>query len=193
MGRVVLGREEVEAAVLGGAVLGGGGGGSMALGRRNGLLAVELGAPELVDLEDLPADATLVTVSAVGAPAAKSAHVLPIHYVRAVELLIKYGDTSVDGLISNECGGLATVNGWLQAASLGVPVVDAPCNGRAHPTGLMGSLGLHQRHGYVSIQAAVGGDPAAGRYLETFARGTLERTAALVLQASVQAGGRVAV
>ena len=193
MVRTRLDLDAVEAAILGGAALGGGGGGAIDLGRRNGMLAVELGAPELVDLEDLAPDATLVTVSAVGAPAATTAFALPMHYVRAVELLRDQGPTSVDGLISNECGGLATVNGWLQAAILGLPVVDAPCNGRAHPTGLMGSIGLHRLDDYVAIQAAAGGDPSAGRYVELFARGRLERVAPLVLQASVQAGGMVAV
>lgn len=191
MSRMRLDRDAVEAAVLGGAVLGGGGGGSMAEGRRNGLLAVEMGEPELVDIDELPSDAVLVTASAVGAPAARTAKALPVHYVRAVELLAR--ETRVDGLITNECGGLAAVNGWLQAAVLGVPVVDAPCNGRAHPTGVMGSLGLHRVPGYVSRQAAVGGDPRAGTYLEVVVRGNLERAAALVRQASVQAGGMVAV
>ena len=191
MSRLRLDKEMVEAAVLGGAVLGGGGGGAMADGRRNALLAVEMGEPELVTVEELPSDAVLVTASAVGAPAAKTAKDLPVYYVRAVEILAR--ETRVDGLITNECGGLAAVNGWLQAAMLGIPVVDAPCNGRAHPTGVMGSMGLHRVPGYVSRQAAVGGDPAAGTYVEMVVRGNLERAAALVRQASVQAGGMVAV
>ena len=66
MSKIRLDADTVEAAVLGGAVLGGGGGGSLELGRRNGLLAVELGAPELVDLDDVVPEAVLVTVSAVG-------------------------------------------------------------------------------------------------------------------------------
>ncbi len=183
----------VEAAVLGGAVLGGGGGGTIEAGRRNGLLAVEMGVPRLVEIDDLPPDAVLVTMSAVGAPAATAQRVLPIHYVRTVELLVQRGEIRIDGLITNECGGSATVNGWLQAAVLGLPVVDAPCNGRAHPTGVMGSMGLHRVPEYVSLQAAAGGDPEAGRYVELFTRGSLEQAASLVLQASIQAGGLVAV
>ncbi|MDA8216318.1 MAG: DUF917 family protein, partial [Dehalococcoidales bacterium] len=135
----------------------------------------------------------LVTASAVGAPAAKEAYALPTYYIKAVALLAKYGDAKVEGLITNESGGLATVNGWLQSAALGVPVVDAPCNGRAHPTGVMGSLGLHKNAGYVATQTAVGGNPETGRYVEIFVRGALDKTAALVRQAAVQAGGMVAV
>lgn len=193
MAKLILDREAVEAAVLGGAVLGGGGGGSMGLGREAGLLAIELGDPELVGVADLPGDAGLLTMSAVGAPAAKTAHVRPAHYLRTVDLFVKQTGTKVDGLITNECGGMATVNGWLQAAALGLPVVDAPCNGRAHPTGVMGSMGLHRVEGYISRQVAVGGNPRTGSYVEAFVSGNLEKAAGLVRQAAVQAGGLVAV
>ncbi|MCL4424950.1 MAG: DUF917 family protein, partial [Firmicutes bacterium] len=47
--------------------------------------------------------------------------------------------------------------------------------------------------GYVSIQAAVGGDPESSTYVEMTVRGDLTRCASLVRQASVQAGGMVAV
>lgn len=193
MARLRLDRDIVEAAVLGGAVLGGGGGGSMEEGRRNGLLAVELGMPELIELDDLAPDAVLVTASAVGSPASRTAYALPIHYVRAVELLRDQGEVHIQGLTTSECGGLAATNGWVQAAALGLPVVDAPCNGRAHPIALMGSMGLHEVEGYVSLQAVAGGNPSEGRYLEMFVRGSLPSAAALVLQSAVQAGGMVAV
>ena len=66
MAALQLNQETVEAVVLGGGVLGGGGGGSLDDGRTNGLLAIQWGAPPLVDLADLPGDAVLVTASAVG-------------------------------------------------------------------------------------------------------------------------------
>jgi hypothetical protein len=94
---------------------------------------------------------------------------------------------TIAGLISNECGGTATTNAWLQAASLGLPVVDAPCNGRADPTGMMGSMGLHAQAGYVSQQAAAGRDAGAGRYVEMSVSGSLETTSGLVRQAAVRA------
>ncbi len=193
MARLRLDREIAEAAVLGGAVLGGGGGGSMAKGLELALLAVGLGTPELADIDDVAADALVVTVSAVGAPAAREALTRPVDYLRAVELLADAGGVRAQAFIANECGGAAVVNGWLPAALLGLPVLDAPCNGRAHPTGVMGSMGLHALPGFVSLQAAVGGNPDAGRYLEVFARGPLEAASHLVRQAAVQAGGLVAV
>jgi len=193
MGKLRLDKEAVEAAVLGGGFLGGGGGGSMEEGRRNGLLAIEFGQPELVDVDDLPDTAVVVTASAVGAPAAKTLFTLPTHFVRAVELLAKHGDIKIHGLNTSECGGIAITNGWVQAAVLGLPVVDAPCNGRAHPISTMGSMGLHAVEGYVSLQAAAGGDPGAGRYIEIFVRGDLQKTSTLIRQAAIQAGGMVAV
>ncbi|MEW6723346.1 MAG: DUF917 family protein [Bacillota bacterium] len=105
--------------------------------------------------------------------------------MRAVELLRDALGVRIGGLITNENGGSATVNGWIQAATLGLPVVDAPCNGRAHPTGLMGSMGLHRSPGYLSLQAAVGGDPNQGRYLEITAAGSLAGASATVRQASI--------
>jgi DUF917 family protein len=57
----------------------------------------------------------------------------------------------------------------------------------------MGSMGLHSLDGYVSHQAAAGGDKSAGRYVEMLVSGSLESASALVRQAAVQAGGMVAV
>lgn len=183
----------VEAAVVGGGVLGGGGGGSVDEGRRHGLLAVEFGAPDLVDVDDLPGDAMLATASAVGSPAAKTTYALPMHYVRAVEMLMAEGEVDLAGLVSSEIGGIAVTNGWVQAAALGLAVVDAPCNGRAHPISIQGAIGLHKIEDYVSLQAAIGGDPAHGRYVEMFIRGKLQTISPLMPLVSAQAGGMVAV
>jgi len=191
--RIPLDRDMVETAVAGGGFYGGGGGGSAVTGREMGELALALGDPYLVDVGDLPDDALLLTVSAVGAPAAQGRHAKAYHYLKAVELFIRYTGKEVSGFITNECGGLATVNGWVQAAAFGLPVVDAPCDGRAHPTGAMGSMGLNAVPGYLAAQVAVGGSHEDGTYVEAFVRGGIEKTANLVRQAAVQAGGLVAV
>lgn len=188
-----LTEKHAEAAVLGGAVLGGGGGGAMRDGLEAARLALRLGDIALASVETLAADKTILTVSAVGAPAAKERYVRPAYYIRAVELFQQRFGIQPDGLITNECGGNATVNGWLQAAVLNLPLIDAPCNGRAHPTGVMGSIGLHRDKTYLSRQIAVGGDPAKGRYVEMAVTGSLDSAAAMVRNASVQAGGLVAV
>ncbi len=189
----ILGSREVQAAVVGGSLLAGGGGGSMAEGQKLGNLAVELGGPRLISIDEVPDDALVVTVSAVGAPAAREAFVRPMDYVRALELLKDSITEELYGIITSENGGAATVNGWLQGTVLNLPVIDAACNGRAHPTGLMGAMGLHKEPSYISCQAAVGGNPAQGRHVSLYTQGALERCSALVRQAAVQAGGVVAV
>lgn len=190
---IAVDREAVQAAAYGGALLGGGGGGSISEGLQLGQLAIEVGRPRLVDLDELDDEAILVTVSAVGAPSARDQYLEPIHYVQALQLLIEHLDEPVAGLITNENGGLATLNGWFQSALTGIPVVDAPCNGRAHPTGAMGSMGLDEVHDYVSRQAAVGGDPSAHRHVRLYTEGSLDSAARLVRQTAVEAGGLVAV
>jgi len=193
MAKLVLNQDLVEAAVVGGSFYGGGGGGALSTGRDMGKLAVTLGDPYLVDITDVPDDAVLLTVSAVGAPAAKGSHAKAYHYLKAVEISIKNTGLQVYGFITNECGGLATVNGWVQSAGFGLPVVDVPCNGRAHPTGLMGSMGLHKVPSYVSIQVAVGGSHELGTYVEVIVKGKIQQAANIIRQAAVQAGGLVAV
>ncbi|MDR7420225.1 MAG: DUF917 family protein [Armatimonadota bacterium] len=185
--------EHVEPAVFGGAVLGAGGGGWIPDGLERGRLAVAFGTPELMSIDDVADDVFLATAAMVGAPSPKERFVRPVDFVRAAQLLVERAGVRLGGFIANENGAGGTVNGWLQAAALGVPVVDAPCNGRAHPTGVMGAMGLHRVTGYTSHQAAVGGNPAMGRYVEVYAMGALRHTAALTRAASVEAGGLVAV
>ncbi|MBC7187082.1 MAG: DUF917 family protein [Calditrichaeota bacterium] len=185
--------EIVESAVLGGGLLGGGGGGSLEEGLALGRAALARGLVLLRDIEELPPEATVVTVSLVGAPAAPERCVTPEHFVRAVEILRDGSRLAIDALITSENGGFATVNGWYQSAVLSIPVLDAPCNGRAHPLGLMGSMGLHRLAEYRAGAAAVGGDAQRGHLVEEFCCGSLEEVTARVRQAAIAAGGMVAV
>lgn len=191
--KIRLNEELLQYAVVGGTILGGGGGGSKDWGLQAGKVAVQYGTPELVDINNIPDDTIILTASAVGAPAAPDKFVMPRDYVRAVQLFEENAGVKVGGIITNENGGAATVNGWIQASILNIPLIDAPCNGRAHPTGTMGSMGLNNIDGYVSCQAAVGGNPATGNYIECFFKGTIQNTSKMVRQASVTAGGLVAV
>ena len=188
-----LGFEDLEAAALGGALLGGGGGGTMAEGLRLGRAALAAGTPTLVSVADVEPDALVATVSLVGAPAAPDAVVEPADYVRAVELLARLVDRPLAGLIGSENGGAATVNGWLQSAVTGVPIIDAPCDGRAHPTGDLGGIGLDRLPEYLSIQAAAGGSRARGLHIEQQVRAPLSLANHLVRAAAIAAGGLVAV
>ncbi len=193
MTRLKLTQSHVEAALIGGCFLGGGGGGSAAKGRRLAEEALGAGALELVSLDEVDPDALVATCSGVGSPASKSAVAAPETALRVVELLRDIGVPALGGLIANENGGSSTFNGWLPAAMSGLPLIDAPCNGRAHPTGSMGSMALHRDKGYLSYQAAAGGNPETGGYLEATFKGSLEPVAALIRQCAVQAGGLVSV
>jgi hypothetical protein len=208
-----LGADELEAAILGGAILGGGGGGSMAEGMRMGRAALACGTPRLLQLGSLSDDVLIATVSLVGAPAAVHAVVQPADHLRAWQLLTQAvgsglpfdssaerlaqgrqpGTNMLAGVISCENGGTASVHGWLQAAAFGVPVVDAPADGRAHPTGDMGAMGLERMPGFESLQAAIGGSREAGTYVEQQVRGSLRAVNELVRRAAAAAGGLVAV
>ena len=72
-----LTREEIDAAILGGCLLGGGGGGSMEKGRLLAAEATRLGGVNLVDIDDVDPEVVLLTCSAVGAPAARDACASP--------------------------------------------------------------------------------------------------------------------
>lgn len=183
----------VEAAVSGGAILGGGGGGWIDEGLRLGHFAWKSGFRDIRSIETVADDAMLLTVSGVGAPSAGSHALAPEDYVRAVELFLEKTRARVSGFISSEVGALGVVNGWVQSAALQIPVVDAPANGRAHPLGLMGSMGLHRLADYVSRQTAVGGKREGGNRVEAFFEGPLAEVSAKVREVAVNAGGMVAV
>lgn len=185
--------EDVKAAVLGGAILGGGGGGILEAGERAANLALQVGTPELWSVDEFAPEDVSVTVALVGAPAAPHPLVQPRHLMRSLELLqreLPDGQRLV-AMHTNENGAETTVNGWIHSALCGLPVIDLACNGRAHPSSVMGALGLHTEDNYLSIQGYAGGAPE--RYIEGTARGRLEATSAVVRRASIDAGGLVAV
>jgi DUF917 family protein len=98
----------------------------------------------------------------------------------------------VVGTITAQNGSSTTCNGWLQSAVLGTLVIDAAGDGRAHPTGKMGSIGLTAKADYEAVQSAAGGSRAEGRYLECVVRGTVAACANTLRTASVQSGGFIA-
>jgi uncharacterized protein len=182
----------VEAAVAGGSVLAAGGGGWVDHGLVVGRTAVGFGTPRLATLDEIAADATVVTVTAIGAPAARDWEMRPRDYVRALQLLMQAVDEAVVGTITAQNGSSTTCNGWVQSAVLGTLVLDAAGDGRAHPTGKMGSLGLAARPDHQTVMAAAGGNRAQDRYLEVVTRGSVRATADVLRTAAVQSGGFIA-
>ncbi|MBM7837130.1 DUF917 family protein [Alkalihalobacillus xiaoxiensis] len=191
MGRTWLSEEQVEQAVYGGAILGGGGGGWIKQGLENGKKALTKGRVELITVDELKNADKAVCVSLVGAPAAKEQYVSDAQFFDTIQLMQSNYPENIGAIMTNENGAATTVNGWLQAALSGLPVLDAPCNGRAHPTGSMGSLNLSDIPNYVSYQTAAGGKDQ--RAVRAFMSGELQTVGDAVRTMSVAAGGMVAV
>jgi uncharacterized protein len=179
----------VHAAVAGGSVLAAGGGGWVDHGLLVGTTAVQYGTPRLATLDEVDPDAMLATVSAIGAPAAVGWEMRPGDYVRALQLLIDAVAEPIVGTVTAQNGSSTTCNGWVASAVLGTLVLDAAGDGRAHPTGKMGSFGLAADDDYQTVQAVAGGNRAEDRYIEVVTRGTVRHTANVLRTAADQSGG----
>ncbi|MGD2200251.1 MAG: DUF917 family protein [Candidatus Bathyarchaeota archaeon] len=160
--------EDVKDLAMGGTILGGGGGGWPEGGLKTGRLAIEIGEVNLLEPSEAPKDMLVAVSAGLGAPTQRG-ETTPRHFIRSAELLWENG-VEFGGFIAAENGGSNSFAGWIQAAALGLPVVDAPADGRAHPTAMMGGMGLHRVEGYVSVKAV------ACKEVEAIARGTLQRT-----------------
>ena len=191
MGRILT-EKDIEAAVRGGSVYAAGGGGWADHGRMLGGAAVRLGRPELVSIDELAPDAIVATAAAIGAPAGTTAWEMQgIDYVKAAQLLAEALGKPIAGFMVGQNGRSSTLNGWLPAVALGAKVVDAVGDVRAHPTGDMGSIGLAGSP-EPTIQTAVGGNRAEGRYIELVVRGATAKVSPVLRTASDQSGGFIA-
>ncbi len=186
-----LTRENGEQILLGGWFLGGGGGGLPAGGREVLEQVLQTGEVYFLDPADLADDALIVTASLVGSPASKDSCVADRHYREVYARFCRESATPIAAFTTNEAGAHSITNGWAISALTGIPMIDAACNGRAHPTGVMGAMGLHARPGYRALQTAAGG--AGDREIAISVTGTVDNTSAAVRQAAVQAGGYVTV
>lgn len=184
--------EDVEFAVKGGSVLACGGGGWPEHGRELGRAAVAAGQPELVSLDEIDDSAWIATAAAIGAPGGLTQwQMLGEDYVRAVQLLQAALGQPLTGLIIGQNGMSSTLNAWLPSAVLGMKVIDAVGDIRAHPTGDMGSIGLAARP-EPTLQTVAGGHRASNSYLEAVYRGPVAKVSPLLRAAADAAGGFIA-
>ena len=191
MGRL-LGPDDVEPAIRGGSVFACGGGGWEEHGRSLGLAAVNTGRPELVGLDEIPDEAFIATAAAIGAPAGTTSWEMHgVDYVNAVRLVARELGSPIHGLMIGQNGKSSTLNAWLPAAVLGIKVVDAVGDIRAHPTGDMGSIGMAGSTEPM-IQSAVGGHRASGAYIELVIRGATARISPVLRTAADMSGGFIA-
>jgi len=190
--RRVLKAEDVEFAVKGGSVLACGGGGWPEHGRELGRLAVTIGRPELVTMDEVDDNAWIATAAAIGAPGGLTDwQMLGIDYVTAARLLQEALGAPLYGLMIGQNGMSSTVNAWLPAAVLGLKVIDAVGDVRAHPTGDMGSIGLAGRP-EPTIQTVAGGNRARNAYIEATFRGATGKISPILRAASDASGGFIA-
>jgi uncharacterized protein len=191
MGRFLT-LDDVEDAVRGGSIFAAGGGGWPDHGRMLGTTAVSDGPIEFVSMTEVPDDAWVATAAAIGAPAGTTPwEMRGEDYVRAVELLQDALGEPLFGLIIGQNGMSSTLNAWLPAARLGLKVIDAVGDIRAHPTGDMGSLGMAARPDAM-IQTAAGGHRASDRYIELVVRGATAKISPVLRTAADMSGGFIA-
>lgn len=191
MSKKLLTKEDAKNAVYGGCILGGGGGGWIRDGLEKAEQAFSAGSPTLISVDELNDEDHVACVSLVGAPSAKQQYVDSQQLIDTVNRMQREYKHSIKALMTNENGAATTINGWLQSAATGLPFLDAPCNGRAHPTGSMGSLNLSEVNDYLSIQTFSGG--AGEKKIEGTIAASLDLSSNVVRTASVQAGGMVGV
>ena len=184
--------DDARNAVLGGGVLACGGGGWLHHGELMGAAATTLSSPVLADVDELPPDTWVATVSAIGAPAAPTWEIRPVDYVHALQRLIEEAGVPITAVMTAQNGYSTSVNGWIQSSVLGVTVLDAAGDVRAHPTGKLGALGLTTRPGYVATQVVSGGNRELAGHLEVVVRGTSATADDVLRDVSVRAGGFIA-
>lgn len=185
-------KEVCVQALYGGLFLGGGGGGPL----DEGIRALEeamryTNAITVIGIDEINSDDIIINASMVGAPSAPDWHVTPAHWKTVLKNFQANHSKKISGIISSENGGMATANGWLLSAITGIPIVDAPCNGRAQPTSTMGSMSLSVMPEYMTVQSACGGKDE--KYIEVITKGGIAATSKIVRQTPVINGGMSAV
>lgn len=177
--------------LLGSWFLGGGGGGLPEGGEAVLEQVLQIGEVTFQDAAALTPDDVIVTASLVGSPASTTSCVKEHHYRQVYDWFCMNYQKPIRAVVTNEPGGHSITNGWMLSALTGLPMLDAACNGRAHPTGVMGAMGLNAIPDYHSLQTAAGGD--GPREIGITATGTVDGTSQMVRTAAVQAGGYVTV
>ncbi len=186
MSKKIITYEYAKSLVYGGAILGGGGGGTIEEGVHFIEEVFKLNPPTLITLDTLENQEKIVTVSMVGAPSAQKK--LPFKYLtESFRYFQEKYNASISGIITNEMGPFASVNGLLQSAATSIPIVDAPANGRAHPLSAMGAMGLSKIKEYISYQAGVSDK------IKVWVESDINNASRLMREAAVLSGGLISI
>lgn len=173
-----LTKADIEPAIVGGMLLSAGGSGRsrVAQTRHFGESACVRGAINLTPASGLDAQTDIIIATAVGAPGGGKHLAEPEHSVLAARQLLKASGTVAGAVIPGHVPGIYA---WLMAAELGIPLLDAACNGRGHPTVNMGSLGLSSQPEVRFFQAGVSAKLRITVYGNTLVTSQMMRNAAV--------------
>ncbi|MDH7809617.1 MULTISPECIES: DUF917 family protein [unclassified Rhizobium] len=187
-----LTRQDVEPAMIGGLLLSAGGSGVARSLERHDLaaeVALGYGDISLVSVDALDPDGYVLISTSVGAPGFAKPELVLRDHVDAARSLIERLGKKPDGVI---CGHVPGFNGWLVAAALDIPYIDAAANGRGHPTVQMGGMGLASKSDAFLYQVAQAGYTETGSKISVIAQGNLVKTSQVMRHAAIISGGLVA-
>jgi DUF917 family protein len=189
----LLDERRLRELVYGGAVLGAGGGGSIEAGLAAGSEALALGSPRLVGIDELAPTTLIATLSIVGSMGGMSAAQARPQHGLALRQLAKLEKKHIDAIIASEVGPQAVTYGWRESAIAGIPIVDAPCNGRAHPLGVMGSLGLNRSPSHIAGVVAIGGNAGGSNHVQLSLRNSATKAGKMIRDTAASSGIPLAV
>lgn len=169
---------EIESLAIGAWILGTGGGGSPYLALLNMRRLYREGkVVPLMDPMDLGDDDLVAVVSNMGAPLVGQERLTdPRHIARAVTLMEEYAGRPFRAVMSLEIGGGNSIQPFMAAALLDLPVVDADTMGRAYPEAQMTSFAVHDLRMYpltlvdVRDNAVIVARAASWKWMERLSR-----------------------
>src|SRR5260370_1782309 len=142
--------DEMERLAIGGWILGTGGGGSPYLALLNmGQLYRRGVVCRLMTADELADDDLVAVVANMGAPLVGQERLTdPKTMALAVTMMEEYLGRKFSAVMSLEIGGGNSIQPFMAAALLDLPVVDADCMGRAFPEAQMTSFAIHDLRMY---------------------------------------------
>lgn len=184
---MLINSENMDAALMGGLILSAGGSGERKAEGNRALaqMALITGPLILKRLDELKDDAQIIVATGVSAPGFGAGHAGPEDSVESARMLLQHtGFKRPAGVMPAHVPGVLA---WVQAAVLGLPLIDAATNGRGHPTLMLGSMSSPGDDPVSICQAGCGG--AGDSRITVLATGPLSMTAAVMRAASVQNRG----
>jgi len=170
--------DELESLAIGAWILGTGGGGSPYLALLNMRRLYREGVVcRLMDASELADDDLVAIVSNMGAPLVGQERLTdPRTMAAAVTMMEEYLGRKFHAVMSLEIGGGNSIQPFMAAAMLDLPVVDGDCMGRAFPEAQMTSFAIHDLRMYpltlvdVRDNAVVVARAASWKWMERISR-----------------------